>query len=557
MMKTILSDAMFNPNKRRPKLRMEILELIAIDGKMSVSKAESSLKEKHYHPDVWHAFEDLKRKGFIEKRVDRNPGKGKLMSKGRQQIYYKITERGLVVLITDYDKVMNKVIDSQTFWRVMMTFSNKNITLDMIEKFYKLFLCKYLKYSSGHGYSFQLDQFNQMCDNWIQHTVLSSTGLTLDQIILEVLAIHPGITLAELVKRVAQAGIRTEQVEKTLSHYTTMPHRTTWMDANGNLDSIEYNKTDWHFQLHKTIVIRTTTTNDNDLYELSLFGILLVQSLVHNREIGKLKHGLYYNNISFENYHDKIASNYQSKLPMVFGKWNLLKGILNIMSAHNFGIILDRQTRSDIMARSSLEGGNKEFYDSVVGVALHSQTQLSELYRKGMMEWSNYITSAISEHPDKNATEASSFLYRETSAVFQMLLKINILLDPSAYDPVSFQDLVKKQAVANIINSQQAEQLSRLFKIDIIEKAFAEEITFLYFLNLHNNYRFQVELPIKHYNQVKSKDMEPPFSPIHCLLAILRHDKQIRERFLAWIQDLGRYQEEILRTIYDFQKMII
>jgi hypothetical protein len=394
-----------------------------------------------------------------------------------------------------------------------------------------------------------------MCDNWIQHTILPSTGLT--QIILEVLAMHPSITLTELVKRLAQAGIRTEQVEKTLSYYTPILHKPAWIDANGHPDSIEYNKTDWHFQLHKTIVIRTTTTNGDDLYELSLFGILLVQSLVHNREIGKLKHGLYYNDISFENYNDKIASIYQSKLPLVFGKWNLLKRILNIMSAHNFGIILDRHTRSDIMARSSLEGGNKEFYDSVVGVALHSQTQLSELYRKGMMEWSNYITNAISEHPDKNATEASSFLYRETSAVFQMLLKINILLDPSAYDPVSFQDLVKKQAIANIINSQQAEQLSRLFKIDIIEKAFAEEITFLYFLNLHNNYRFQVVLPIKHYNQVKSKDMEPSFSPMQCLLAILRHDKQIRERFSAWIQDLGRYQEEILRTIYDFQKMII
>ena len=552
ILETILSDAMFNPNKRRPKLRMEILELIAIDGKMSVSKAESSLDEKHHHPDVWHAFKNLERKEFIEKRIDRNPGKGKLMGKGRQ-IYYKITERGLRVLIRDYDKIMEKVIDPQMFWRAMMTFcynSTNEIRLDKVEEFYELFLGKYLKYSSGHGHP-QLDQFNQMCDNWIQHTILPSTGLTLDQIILEVLAIHPGITLAELVKRVAQAGIRTELVEKTLSYYTPMPHRPAWIDANGNLDSIEYNKTDWHFQLHKTIVIRTTTNGD-DLYELSLFGILLVQSLVHNREIGKLRHGLYYDDISFENYHDKIASNYQSKLPLVFGKWNLLKRILNIMSAHNFGIILDRQTRSDIMARSSLEGGNKEFYDSVVGVALHSQTQLSELYRKGMMEWSNYITSAISEHPDRNLTEARSFLYRETSAVFQMLLKINILLDPSAYDPVSFQDLVKKQAIANIINSQQAEPLSHLFKIDIIEKAFAEEITFLYFLNLHNNYRFQVVLPTKRYNQVK-----PSFSPMQCLLAILRHDKQIRERFSAWIQDLGRYQEEILRTIYDFQKMII
>jgi DNA-binding PadR family transcriptional regulator len=555
MMETILSDAMFNPNKRRPKLRMEILELIAIDGKMSVSKAESSLNEKHHHPDVWHAFKNLERKEFIEKRVDRNPGKGKLMGKGRQQIYYKITERGLRVLIRDYDKIMEKVIDPQTFWRAMITFcynSTKEIRLDKVEEFYELFLGKYLKYSSGHGY-FQLDQFNQMCDNWIQYRILPSNRITLDQIVLEILAMRPGITLDELANMVTEAGVTREQIEKTISDYTPIPHKPAWIDANGNLDSIEYNKTDWHFQLHKTIVIRVTV---NDLYELSLFGILLVQSLVHNREIGKLKHGLYYNDISFENYHDKIASNYQSKLPLVFGKWNLLKRILNIMSAHNFGIILDRQTRSDIMARSSLEGGNKEFYDSVVGVALHSQTQLSELCRKGMMEWSNYITSAISEHPDKSATEASSFLYRETSAVFQMLLKINILLDPSAYDPVSFQDLVKKQAIANIIDSKQAEQLSRLFKIDIIEKAFAEEITFLYFLNLHNNYRFQVVLPIKHYNQVKPKDMAS-FSPMQCLLAILRHDKQIRERFSAWIQDLGRYQEEILRTIYDFQKMII
>jgi len=69
---------------------MEILGMIAIDGKMSVSKAESSLKRKHHHPEVWYAFKDLKEKGFIEKWDDRNPGKGKMMGKGRQQTYYKI-----------------------------------------------------------------------------------------------------------------------------------------------------------------------------------------------------------------------------------------------------------------------------------------------------------------------------------------------------------------------------------------------------------------------------------------------------------------------------------
>ncbi|MGC2572684.1 MAG: hypothetical protein WA364_14325, partial [Candidatus Nitrosopolaris sp.] len=224
-MKTILPETMFNPNKRRPKLRMEILELIAIDGKMSVSKAESSFYEKHHHPDVWHAFKNLERKEFIEKRVDRNPGKGKLMGKGRQ-IYYKITEQGLRVLIRDYDKIMEKVIDPQTFWRAMMTFcynSTNEFRLDKVEEFYELFLGKYLKYSSGHGHP-QLDQFNQMCDNWIQHRILQSNRITLDQIILEVLALHPGITLAELANRVAEEGIRTEHVEKTLSCYTPMRH---------------------------------------------------------------------------------------------------------------------------------------------------------------------------------------------------------------------------------------------------------------------------------------------------------------------------------------------
>ena len=69
---------------------MKILELVAIDGKMSVSKAESSLKGKHHHPEVWYAFENLERNGFIEKWADRNPGKGKTMGKGRQKTYYKI-----------------------------------------------------------------------------------------------------------------------------------------------------------------------------------------------------------------------------------------------------------------------------------------------------------------------------------------------------------------------------------------------------------------------------------------------------------------------------------
>jgi hypothetical protein len=551
-METLLSETMlYNPNKKPPKLRMKLLELIAIDGKMSVSKAESSLKEKHHHPEVWHAFKNLERNRFIEKLDDRNPGKGKLMNKGRQQIYYKITELGLIVLITDYDKVMNKVIDSQPFWRAMMTFcynSTKEIRLDKVEEFYKLFLGKYLKYSSGHGYSFQLDQFNQMCYNWIQHRILQSNRITLDQIVLEILAIRPGITLGELANMVAKPGVTKEQIEKAISVYSPVPHKTAFIDVYGKSDGVEYNKTDWRFQLHKTIVVKTDATGNN-VYELSLFGVLLVQTVILYNQMNKLQYGLYYNDMVFEGYYDKIASNYEKKLPLIFGKWNLLKKDLYTMSAYNFGIILDRQARSDIMAKSFLEGGNKELYDSVGAVALHTKKQLSELFRNGITEYFNYISD-----PDKQPE-----VRKNTAAAFQMLLKINILLDPYAYDPSSFRDLLKKEALTGIINSKQAEQMSHLYEIDIIEKAFAEEITFLYFLNLRNNYRFQDVLPMEYYDQKQlyNDDMKLSLAPMQYLLRILRHDKQIKELFSTWIQDLSKYQEEVLRTINGFYKEII
>src|SRR5262249_50846663 len=228
--------------------------------------------------EVWYAFKDLKEKGFIEKWDDRNPGKGKMMGKGRQQTYYKITEYGLRVLIREHDKIMEKVMDPRSFWKIIMTFcdnSTKEIHLDKVEELYQLFLGKYLKYSSGHGYSFQLDQFNQMCYNWIQHRILQSNKVTLDQIVLEILAIRPGITLGELANMITKPGVTREQIEKAISDYSPVPHKTAFIDIYGKSDGIEYNKTDWRFHIHKTIVIKTNAAGNN-VYELSLFGVLLV-----------------------------------------------------------------------------------------------------------------------------------------------------------------------------------------------------------------------------------------------------------------------------------------
>jgi hypothetical protein len=63
-------------------------------------------------------------------------------------------------------------------------------------------------------------------------------------------------------------------------------------------------------------------------------------------------------------YYNKIASNYPDKLPLIFGKWNLLKGAVNFdffPSLFDY-LFLDK---SEISSLSVLLGGNKEIYDNI------------------------------------------------------------------------------------------------------------------------------------------------------------------------------------------------
>ena len=127
-----------------------------------------------------------------------------------------------------------------------------------------------------------------------------------------------------------------------------------------------------------------------------MFGVILALTLVRYYDTGKLKHGLYYRNISFSNYYDKIASNYQDKLPLIFGKWNLLKDILRLYVAYNFDIILDKEIRlRDSDKLSIIRGGNKELYDGIREIILQSLQQLGYYADVGYTVWLHY-TSGIS-----------------------------------------------------------------------------------------------------------------------------------------------------------------
>jgi hypothetical protein len=75
-MKTIYSPYALEFKRKPPKLKFNILERLAIDGKTSKSGLESNLKDRYY-PDISRSVDDLKRMilsrcpGMIHRRVNR------------------------------------------------------------------------------------------------------------------------------------------------------------------------------------------------------------------------------------------------------------------------------------------------------------------------------------------------------------------------------------------------------------------------------------------------------------------------------------------------------
>jgi len=535
--------------RRKPKLRIKILKLVAMKGRISIGEAEKILTQ-HHHPEIWYAFKNLESKDLIRNLKDKNPGPEQLMKRGRWKGYYIITEKGLCALITEGLTV-------EEFWRSIITFCyycSKQITLEKVEEFYELFISKYLKYSSEHSWFFQLDSYNKMCKGFIENIIERSDKVTVDQKVLEALAMHPGITLDQLIEETREFNV--EEIKKVVLHFTPIHYERLVIGPRENVDNSGkiYNIDDWDFLLHNVVIVRHDPQGINR-YELSLFGIILLLTIIRYNDMGRLKAGLYHHSILFQDYYDQIASNYQEKLPLIFENWGLLKQLLKVVSAYNFDIILDKEFRLETMSQSVLLGGNKELYDNVIAVASYSREQLNKVQVKGLDEYFNFAEIQANSSPDKNFQKAREQARDKTIAIFQMIIKTTVILDPLGYDPKSFLVKLKRW---NLFNSKQAESISQLYKIQIREEAFANEISFLYFLNLYYNCTYKVMSPMGHYSLLLSKNskldnIQPPLPlPKLTLLSILGRNKKLKEWFFNWMDDLTSYQREILNTITSF-----
>lgn len=72
-----------------------------------------------------------------------------------------------------------------------------------------------------------------------------------------------------------------------------------------------------------------------------------------------------------------------------------------------------------------------------------------------------------------------------------------MLLDPLSYDAISFKEKATQEWN---INLDEAERLSYMYSIDTMEKPPADEVAFLYYLNLNDERQFNVMHPINYYS---------------------------------------------------------
>ena len=385
-MKMPISKKNWYPRKR-PTLQIKILRAIRLEGQLSKRMAEVCTRSDY--SDVSDAIDKLLRRKRIKIS---SPG----IAGRRDKRYYGLTGKGLEAFV-------DETTSPEEFWKAIIWYcrlSEKDLSINEFEKYYDYFESKYIGHSGIHNYFFQSLFFNRLINKWFEENCTSNINeVSLSQKILECIAMNRAVTLQELVKKI---GTSEESIKEVLNRYTMKldypaAYHVTNEKMRGEYSAIyKYNNDKYRDFLSHMLII-SKNTNQDIRYELSLFGIMLTIAIIRYHHIGidnVLLHnpnnrtaslGLFYEDISLKEYYDRIVSNYQEdKLPLIFGKWEILKKELGSMFLYdNFDFFFYKKAFSVNMDTTIWLGGNKEFYDNIQRLAYKVAELLNVIYIEG------------------------------------------------------------------------------------------------------------------------------------------------------------------------------
>ncbi|MGI9010279.1 MAG: hypothetical protein ACR2F1_03710 [Nitrososphaeraceae archaeon] len=283
-------------------------------------------------------------------------------------------------------------------------FLNKKNDTDQVDKFFELFFKKYLLYSNRNHLDLH-DIFNNMSNFWFEELQENPNGISPEQKILEVLAVNPPLTVSELKEK---TKLDIDIINKilyshTIEFFTSTIRSSSKVYIFSNTTQKNKNKLYSLFFRHNLIKVKRDESNDVK-YELSLFGVILVLKLIRYYNIEN-KENYYFNQFPFVDYFNKIAENYKEKIPLIFGKWNILKETLKSYTIYNFDLIIDANDSFKENQISLSLGGSKELYYGIKEIILQTHQQLGKFANQAGICENNYLFDYIPDHDQEIQTD--------------------------------------------------------------------------------------------------------------------------------------------------------
>jgi hypothetical protein len=511
------------PLLRLPYLRTEVLEHFADHKLLSKSEVEREFSQhihttntnrsvRHHRPEILEAFKYLENEKLIVNEGYANPGPGIPLGIGRPKARYRITEEGLKELIAD------KSISESQFWKILVSYSLNHsiLTLDELDKFLQIFLWRHLKYRD-HGFATFIDVFYAIYNNWFKERILLSDRLSTLQKVLEVIALYPKITFNDLVEKVDESKSKIRKVLAMCSY----GHGSSVMINQ------DYKKENYEFVINNIITVNREN-NDGLTFELSLFGIILTLLMVLYNDRLKLTQGLYLKEYSFEEYCDKIAHNYNHKLPLIFGKWAHLRQILQVFAIYNFVVVLldEPPIESGSSSFSVNTEGKEQIFHGIRTIMQYNNGLMQDLVKAGTEALGDYFSVRF----DLEALERlrNDKKFNKINPICAALEEIIILLNPLWYHYPRLSLITFTTLDPNRILKQ-------------MEEAFADEISAFYYM-----YFFNHNIKAENSSKVLTHNLEGQLS---LLFQEVKTDPLLKDWVKKWTKDLSSIYKQISKNM--------
>ncbi len=291
---------------------------------------------------------------------------------------------------------------------------------------------------------------------------------------------------------------------------------------------------------------RYTYYHKDQKYELSLLGILLMLATI---SLNRQKSGQRTCPFVEEEY-SAIVSNYDDKLPLILGKWNLFRDILK----HDlFPSILDYLflDKGEILSLSVLLGGNKEIYDNVKSAALSTISKYSKICNdcNSAIQSSDcpeeFLNSSHYQFVQHKLNEIElSLRYSDLESFARHIISKKPKVTFAHISP-KFKDLPVCK-VHKLFLDKKAEGFEFKEDLQSIESTLADEFTLLFYVGLlRENNHIASDYPLT----AGFITNPSPVSPKDFLIQIIRSNDVIRKQLIEWIKGATSYQSLALEKM--------